>query len=64
MATLAERIASNQAAIDAVESGAQGVTSEGESLTRPTLRDLYAERKDLLIEKGWTEKGRRTVYES
>lgn len=64
MTTLAERIASNQAAIDAIESGAQSVTSEGESLTRPTLRDLYDERKDMLIEKGWAEKGRRTVYES
>ena len=64
-ATLAERIAGNQAAIDKIESGAQSATSEGQALVRATLRDLYDERRKLLREQGWAEPGsRRTIYES
>jgi len=44
IATLAEQIASNQAAIDAIESGAQSASSEGESLTRANIEALYKER--------------------
>ena len=47
IATLAEQIASNQAAITAIESGAQSASSEGESLTRASLDALYKERERL-----------------
>ena len=41
IATLAEQLESCQAAITAIESGAQAVSSEGESVTRPSLEALY-----------------------
>ncbi len=48
MATLAEQLASVQAAIAAIESGAQSAASEGESLTRADLNTLYTREERLL----------------
>lgn len=47
-ATLAEQLASVQSAITAIESGAQAASSEGESLTRPSLDTLYTREERLL----------------
>ena len=47
-ATLAEQLASVQAAIAAIESGAQSAASEGESLTRADLNTLYTREERLL----------------
>ena len=56
MATLAEQLASVQAAIAAIESGAQAASSEGESVTRPSLETLYKreERLENKIARGDT----------
>jgi len=48
IATLAEQLASVQAAIAAIESGAQSAASEGESLTRADLNTLYTREERLL----------------
>ena len=49
MATLAEQLASVQAAIADIESGAQSITAEdGRSITKPSLRVLYDREKRLL----------------
>lgn len=47
MATLAEQLANVEAAIEAIETGAQAASSEGESVTRPSLDTLYKERQRL-----------------
>ena len=63
MATLAERLASVQAAIAAIEGGAQSSTSLGGTVTRADLRTLYAQ-EERLERKIANESGqRRTVAE-
>lgn len=63
MATLAAQLASVQAAIAAIESGAQAASSEGESLTRADLGTLY-EREEMLLNKiDRADRGRTTVAE-
>ena len=63
MATLAQRLASVQAAIEAIEDGAQSVTSNGRTVTRADLRTLY-DQEARLERKIATESGRRrTVAE-
>lgn len=62
-ATLAEQLASVQAAIKSIESGAQSATSEGESVTRPDLRTLYAREENLLRKIDRGDRGRTTVAE-
>ena len=64
MATLAEQLASVQASIAAIESGAQSASSEGESLTRAPLETLYKREQRLLIKIDRAERGMRTIYES
>ena len=55
MATLAEQLTSVQAAIAAVESGAQSfVNDEGATITYPSLDVLYKREERLL---GRTERG-------
>lgn len=49
-ATLAQQLESVQAAIAAIESGAQSASSEGESLSRADLKTLY-DREDRLLNK-------------
>ncbi len=48
MATTAEQLASVQAAIAKVESGAQAYSEDGRSLTRADLATLYAREERLL----------------
>ena len=63
MATLAVQLASVQAAIAAIERGAQAASSEGESLTRADLKTLY-DREDMLLNKiDRADRGRTTVAE-
>ena len=62
-ATLAEQLASVQAAIAAIESGAQSATSEGESVARADLRTLYAREERLLNKIDRADRGRITVAE-
>ena len=64
MATLAEQLASVQAAIAAIESGAQSVTNDGQTTNRPDLRTLYAREKDLLNRIARGDRGRITVAET
>ena len=61
--TLAEQLASVQAAIAAIESGAQAASSEGESVTRADLRTLYAREENLLRKIDRGDRGRITVAE-
>jgi len=63
MATLAEQLASVQAAIAAIESGAQAASSEGESLTRADLKTLYDREENLLNKIDRGDRGRITVAE-
>lgn len=52
-----------QAAIAAIESGAQAASSEGESLTRADLKTLY-DREEILLNKiDRGDRGRTTVAE-
>lgn len=62
--TLAQQLESVQAAIAAIESGAQAASSEGESLTRANLDSLYKREERLLIKIDRADRGMRTVYES
>ena len=64
MATLAEQLASVQAAIAAIESGAQSTTNDGDSLNRPELRTLYAREERLQAKIDRESRGRVTVYET
>jgi len=64
MPTLAEQLASVQAAIEAIETGAQSVTNEGQTTNRPDLRTLYAREKDLLLRIDQGDRGRITVAET
>lgn len=63
IATLAQQLESVQAAIEAVVSGAQSVSSEGESLTRAPLKDLRDMERDLLNKIDRESSGRITVAE-
>jgi len=63
MTTLAEQLASVQAAIAAIESGAQSTASEGESLTRADLKTLYDREEKLLNKIDRADRGRYTVAE-
>lgn len=64
MATLAEQLASVQAAIEAIESGAQSVTTDGQTTNRPELRTLYAREERLLNKIDRADRGRITVAET
>jgi len=63
MATLAAQLANVQAAIAAIESGAQAASSEGESLTRADLKTLYDREERLLNKINRADRGRITVAE-
>ena len=63
MATLAQRLASVQEAIAAIEGGAQSISIAGRTYTRANLQTLY-DREDMLeskIERESTQQ--RTVAE-
>jgi len=62
-ATLAEQLASVQAAIAAIESGAQSTTNDGQTLARADLRTLYAREERLLNKIDRGDRGRITVAE-
>ena len=62
-ATLAEQLASVQAAIAAIESGAQSASSEGESVNRPDLRTLYEREQRLLNKIDRGDRGNISVAE-
>lgn len=65
MATLAEQLASVQAAIAEIESGAQSITAEdGRSLTRASLPALYAREKSLLNRIAHENTHGKTIYET
>jgi len=61
--TLAEQLASVQAAIAAIESGAQSATNEGATVTKADLRTLYAREERLLNRIDRADRGRITVAE-
>lgn len=61
--TLAEQLASVQKAIAAIESGAQIASSEGESVTRPSLAELYRREEQLLNKIARRDKGNISVAE-
>jgi hypothetical protein len=64
MATLAEQLASVQAAIAAVESGVQSITNEnGDTVVYPALRDLYAREERLQRQINFELNGRIKVAE-
>lgn len=63
MATLAQQLESVQAAIAAIESGAQSAASEGESLTRADLKTLYDREERLLNKIARGDKGNISVAE-
>ena len=63
IATLAEQLASVQAAIAAIESGAQSTTCDGQTVTRADLRTLYAREERLLNKIDRGDRGRITVAE-
>ena len=53
-----------QAAIEAIESGAQSVTNDGDTTNKPDLRTLYGREKDLLLRIDRGDRGRITVAET
>ena len=61
--TLAEQLASVQAAIAAIESGAQTSSVDGQTLTRADLGTLYAREESLLNKIDRADRGRTTVAE-
>ena len=63
MATLAEQLTSVQAAIAAIEAGAQSATCEGQTVTRAELGRLYAREERLLNKIDRADRGRTTVAE-
>ena len=63
MTTLAAQLASVQDAIEAIESGAQAVSSEGESVTRPSLETLYKREQQLLNKVALENRGNISVAE-
>lgn len=64
MATLAEQLASVQAAIAAIESGAQSVTNDGQTTNRPDLQILYTRESRLLAKIDRESRGRVIVAET
>jgi hypothetical protein len=63
IATLAQQLESVQAAIAAIEGGAQSASSEGESLTRASLDTLYKREERLLNKIARADRGDVTVAE-
>ena len=61
--TLAEQLASVQAAIAAIESGAQSSMSEGKTVSRADLITLYCREYNLLNKIDRGDRGRITVAE-
>ena len=61
--TLAQKLESVQAAIAMIESGAQVASSEGESVTRPSLEVLYKREERLLNKIARGDKGNISVAE-
>ena len=62
-ATLAEQLASVQAAIAAIESGAQSTAVDGQTVTRADLITLYCREYNLLNKIDRGDRGRITVAE-
>ncbi|MFB0523929.1 MAG: hypothetical protein ACETVZ_00185 [Phycisphaerae bacterium] len=62
-ATLAEQLARVQAAIEAIESGAQSTSCDGQTLTKADLRTLYLREENLLAKIDRADRGRTTVAE-
>jgi len=62
-ATLAEQLESVQAAIAAIESGAQSTAVDGQTLTRADLKTLYIREENLLRKIDRADRGRTTVAE-
>ena len=62
-ATVAQRLESVQAAIAAIESGAQSATSEGQTVNRPDLDTLYRREQRLLNKIARGDKGNISVAE-
>lgn len=62
-ATLAQQLASVQAAIAAIESGAQSTAVDGQTFTRADLRTLYIREQSLLNKIDRADRGRITVAE-
>lgn len=63
-ATLAAQLANVQAAIEAIETGAQSTAVDGQSLTRADLRTLYAREERLLNKIDRADRGRITAAET
>ena len=64
MTTLAQQLESVQAAIAAIESGVQSASSEGESVTRPSLEALYKREGQLLNKIAREDRGNISVMET
>ena len=62
--TLAQQLASVQAAIEAIESGAQTATCDGQTLTKADLITLYSREYNLLNRIDRADRGRITVAET
>ena len=63
MATVAQQLESVQAAIAAIEAGAQSATVDGQTVSRAELRTLYAREDRLLNKIDRGDRGRTTVAE-
>ena len=63
MATLAEQLANVQAAIEAIEDGAQSYTIGGRSYTRANLETLYRREERLQAKTNRAASGDRRVCE-
>jgi len=63
MATYAEQLASVQAAIEAIESGAQSIGHDGETYTYADLRTLYAREERLRKKIRGQSRTTRTIAE-
>lgn len=61
--TLAEQLASVQAAIAAIERGAQSSSNDGDSLMRADLKVLYDREEKLLNKKARGDRGNISVAE-
>lgn len=62
-ATLAEQLESVQAAIAAIESGAQSTTIDGQTVNRADLKTLYIREENLLRKIDRAGRDRITVAE-
>lgn len=61
--TLAEQLASVQAAIAKIESSAQSITNDGQTIINPALEALYKREETLLNKIDRADRGRLTVAE-